>query len=179
MNNVKFVLFSAGIMLALAFTFSCSSDDDGGGNDIKSYKTVKIGNQVWMAENLNYNVKGSKCYDNKESNCDKYGRLYSWATAMGIDAKYNNEVWDGSDVKHRGICPSGWHIPSHNDWSELKSYVESDNGCKNCAGKYLKAKSGWIAGGNGEDKYSFSALPSSYGDSSGYFKGIGNYSDWW
>jgi len=142
---------AAAFGLALTFTFSCSSDDDGGGggnsgggtcngssginggngkgNNIANYKTKRIGDQVWMAENLNYNVTGSRCYgecgqvfvgmnENEEpimatlsnteikANCEKYGRLYDWATAMGIDAKYNKEEWGGSDVKHQGICPS-------------------------------------------------------------------------
>jgi len=177
--------------LALAFTFSCSSGGGGDGNfeygllsyQGKTYKTVKIGNQVWMAENLNYNVKGSKCYNNQESYCDKYGKLYDWATAMGIDAKYNKEEWGGSDVKHQGICPSGWHIPSKNDWEELINYVENENECSDCAGKYLKAKSGWDdyegKSGNGLDTYGFSALPGGGSDDLGRLGGAGSVGGWW
>ncbi|GBU25161.1 hypothetical protein R83H12_01801 [Fibrobacteria bacterium R8-3-H12] len=120
--------------------------------DGKSYKSVKIGTQTWMAENLNYNASGSLCYDNSEANCSKYGRLYDWATAMDIDAKYNKEKWGGSDVKHKGICPTGWHLPSDAEWTTLTNFVGSPAGTK------LKATSGWAEGGNGTDDCGFSAL---------------------
>jgi uncharacterized protein (TIGR02145 family) len=173
----------AGFLFALVFTFNgCSGDDsDGGGScDIKDYRTVVIGSQTWMAENLNCNVSGSKCYGDDNANCAKYGRLYDWATAMDIDKKYNSrQKWGGSDVKHRGICPSGWHIPSHSEWKQLIDYVGNDKGCTECAGKYLKATSGWSNDGNGTDTYSFSALPGGYGDSDGSFGSVGSIGHWW
>jgi len=185
--------------LALAFTFSCSSDggdNDGSGDgtsspssgaagnnkctDAASCKKKQIGNRVWMAENLNINVAGSVCYEKKDANCDKYGRLYTWAAAMGIDAKYNEQSWGGNDARHKGICPNGWHIPSNDDWEELENYVESSNGCSSgCAAKYLKAKSGWNSGGNGNDKYGFSALPGGLGRSGGDFYNVGIIGIWW
>jgi len=122
---------------------------------------------------------GSKCYNDDPANCAKYGRLYTWATAMGIDAKYNNQSWNESDVKHRGICPSSWHIPSGDDWKELINYVESSNGCSACAAKYLKATSERDSNGNGEDKYGFSALPGGFGYSNGYFNDVGGSGYWW
>jgi len=112
----------------------------------QNYKTVKIGNQTWMAENLNYNAKGSKCYEDKQENCEKYGRLYYWATAMGIDEKYNKAYWEKSS-KIQGICPSGWHIPSSMEWETLAKFADPSSSFKdnfnNIAGKKLKAKSGW------------------------------------
>ncbi|MCL1966630.1 MAG: fibrobacter succinogenes major paralogous domain-containing protein [Fibromonadales bacterium] len=127
----------------------------------QTYKTVKIGDQVWMAENMNYDVEGSKCYDDDPANCVTYGRLYSWRTAMVV-------------------CPSGWYLPSDDiDWLKLMQYVENDNGCWSCAGKYLKAKNGWYNNGNGEDKYDFSALPGGRGLSGGSFDFVGSTSYWW
>jgi uncharacterized protein (TIGR02145 family) len=157
--------------------------------DLQTYKWVKIGAQVWMAKNLNYNAAGSVCYNDNSTNCATYGRLYDWATAMGIDAKYNEELWNGSDIKHKGICPSGWHLPSNAEWETLRNYVESSNGCTQCAGKHLKATSGWnsYSGIINLDTYGFSALPGGYGFpailgcgvilTSGYHN-IGNLGDW-
>ncbi|MBL7961710.1 hypothetical protein JNL27_15870 [bacterium] len=73
--------------------------------DGKTYKTVKIGSQVWMAENLNYEVgEGCFCYDNNISNCNKYGKLYTW------------------DAAKRAV-PSGWHLPSKAEWETLLNYL--------------------------------------------------------
>jgi uncharacterized protein (TIGR02145 family) len=120
-----------------------------------------------MAENLDYNVSGSKCYDNKESNCAIYGRLYTWATA-------------------NTVCPSGWHLPSNADWNVLMKFVNPicpDNSNCEGAGKKLKATSGWAdpngKSGNGEDTYGFSALPGGAGNSDGSFSNVGNYGYWW
>ena len=204
-------LVAACVSLALAFTFSCSSDssDDpapaqssssGGG---KSYRTVQIGEQTWMAENLNHAVAGSKCYgeddqveiswneETKEgiyitlsaaevqANCAKYGRLYDWATAMDLDPSCNSNGCSGQvQSKHRGICPEGWHIPSNDDWTTLIDYVESQGGCSNCAGTRLKATIGWNAGA-GTDNYGFSALPGGRGYSDVSFKDVGYSGYWW
>jgi len=156
----KFTL-TATFGLALALAFSCSlQDDDNKGNNIANYRTVRIGNQTWMAENLNYKVNGSVCYDKDPVNCNKYGRLYDWKTA-------------------KTVCPAGWHLPSNADWNKLVSYVESNNGCNSCAGRYLKATSGWSNGGNGQDAYGFSALPGGFGSSDSSFSTVGYYGYWW
>jgi len=141
---------------------------------------VSIGTQVWMAENLNYDVSGSRCHKDDPANCAKYGRLYDWATAMALPSSCNSASCSGQILpKHRGICPQGWHIPSNEDWDKLFHYVDGSSGASSpydspTAGRYLKAKSGWNDNGNGEDKYGFSALPSGQ-----FSSGVGCYGDWW
>jgi len=148
----------------------------------KSYKTVTIGTQIWMAENLNYNVTGSKCNTDKDnqSMCDTYGRLYDWATAMGISSSYNSNYYNPSEsTKYRGVCPQGWHIPSIGEWNELTTYIERDKNCSDCAYKHLKSRSGWAIDYNdGLDSYGFSALPGGYKTSAGFFLG-GSTASWW
>jgi uncharacterized protein (TIGR02145 family) len=144
--------------------------------DNKLYKYVTIGTeataQTWMAENLNYNAKGSKCYaegvsdvsaDSVAKNCAKYGRLYDWPTAIS------------------GICPPNWHLPSDAEWTTLTDYVEGTSGCSYCAGRYLKSASGWnsYSGIVNSDNYGFSALPGGYGYSVGYFFYAYDRGYWW
>jgi uncharacterized protein (TIGR02145 family) len=167
--------------------------------DGKTYKTVKIGKQTWMAENLNHDVNGSKCYDNKPANCAKYGRLYNWATAMLLSASCNtSECKSKIQPKHKGFCPQGWHIPSVEESNQLFIFVDSDKGTKNkdyepgdryyseTAGKYLMAKESWKdyegKSGNGTDDYGFTFLPSGiYGldGSEKKFVGLGEVGGWW
>jgi len=121
--------------------------------DGKKYKVVKIGNQTWMAENLNYDARGSKCYDDDPVNCKKYGKLYNWETA-------------------KKACPSGWHLPNREEWNLLSGGTET-------AGKRLKSKSGWNGNGNGTDVFGFSALPGGNGYSDGNFDFVGINGNWW
>ena len=117
--------------------------------DGQTYKTVKIGEQWWMAENLNYRYipqiaeedSSSYCYDNDPANCAKYGRLYLWSAAMVV-------------------CPEGWHLPDTTEWNALFNAV----GGETTAGKKLKSTEGWKdkndgTSGNGSDNFGFSALP--------------------
>ncbi|MCF0223938.1 MAG: hypothetical protein HUK20_06685, partial [Fibrobacter sp.] len=137
------------------------------------YKTVTIGAQTWMAENLNYddsvstpNLKGGNwCYDNKGENCEIYGRLYTWTAAMNLDSMYNEKhAGDLVQTKHQGICPNGWHIPDSTEWNTLVNYVDGLDDEKNNEGYWLKTQYGWddyVDGisGNGIDGVGFSALP--------------------
>ena len=127
----------------------------------QTYKTVKIGTQTWMAENLNYAVDSSWCYNNSADNCAKYGRLYQWASAMDIDSAYNSKTWSGSDVNHQGICPDDWHLPSNDEWQTLYDYVDANNGSEG-VGTSLKSADGWTTYSGvatGTNGFGFSAFP--------------------
>jgi uncharacterized protein (TIGR02145 family) len=131
-----------------------------------------------MAENLDYTVAGSKCYNNNPDNCDKYGQLYDWSTAMNLPSSCNSNFCSNQiQSKHRGICPSGWHIPNDDDWNVLMDNV----GGFSTAGKHLKAQSGWnpYSGIENLDTYGFSALPGGLGYSDGSFGNVGNNGYWW
>jgi len=123
----------------------------------RTYETVVIGEQTWMAKNLDYagpcNDTGI-CYDYDYKNCTTYGRLYNLETAMKV-------------------CPDGWHLPSNEEWSVL---IEAAGGWES-----LKSKRGWRIY-NGTNAYGFSALPGGYVEfyrGQYYFMYIGAYGDWW
>ena len=146
--------------------------------DGQSYRTVTIGTQTWMAENLNYKTDSSRCYDNDPSNCRKYGRLYQWSSAMGLAASYNSTTWGGSDVKYQGICPTGWHVPSDAEWTTLTTYI----GGQSNAGTKLRANSSLWSTNTGTDAYGFRVLPagSRYYDGSFYsFAALGYCTEFW
>jgi uncharacterized protein (TIGR02145 family) len=144
--------------------------------DGQTYSAVQIGNQCWMAENLNYDQDSHGndwCYDNNSSNCDTYGRLYDWAALMqGASSSSSNP----SGVQ--GVCPDGWHVPSDDEWTELENYVSND-GHSGSEGTALKSTSGWYGNGNGTDDYGFSGLPGGNRSNYGYFYDIGDYGYWW
>ena len=149
--------------------------------DGKIYRTVTIGTQTWMAENLNYAdsiktpslLKRSWCYDNEPANCDVGGRLYTWVAAIdsvalydcgnGVDCGYGKTC--SLPAKVQGVCPSGWHLPTLAEWNILFTEV----GGKSTAGKILKSQTGWYHNGNGTDGVGFSALPTGYRDYRGHF----------
>jgi uncharacterized protein (TIGR02145 family)/uncharacterized repeat protein (TIGR02543 family) len=141
--------------------------------DGKKYKKVKINNQAWMAENLNYdvpNVETDVCYNNSEENCAKYGRLYNWNTAVG---GADGSATDPSGI--RGVCPVGWHVPSDAEWRTLTNYVGTNAGTK------LKSSTGWSSSKapTGLDIYGFSALPGGYANEAGTFGAVGTRGYWW
>ena len=162
---------------------SLTDDRDG-----QTYKTVKIGEQIWMAENLNYEERNSYCYNDSAEYCAKYGRLYTWAAAMdsaeswssnGRYCGFNKTCSSKNPV--RGICPKGWHLPSD---QEFKTLFEAVGG-KSTAGTALKSTSGWHNEGSGTDAFGFSALPAGDRETSGrrdadvVFNNEGNSTYFW
>jgi uncharacterized protein (TIGR02145 family) len=75
--------------------------------DGKVYKTVAIGKQTWLAENMNFETKDSWCYDDSAKNCNIYGRLYIYESALKA-------------------CPSRWHLPTDAEWMTLMRFLGSD-----------------------------------------------------
>jgi len=144
---------------------------------------IKIGEQVWMAENLNVekfqngdpvpqaktseewvqaaeNEKPAWCYyDFDPSNGEKYGKLYNW---YAVDDR-------------RGLAPKGWHVASTLDWDALAKQTGGDS----YAGAKLKTKTGWLKNGNGENSSGFSALPGGFCDQFGNFYELGEEGYWW
>ncbi len=127
--------------------------------DGKEYKLVTVGEQKWMAENLNFETEKSRCYDNANENCLKYGRLYTWADAQDV-------------------CPAGTHLPSYDEFNALYKYVREEqqsNGTTEA--KFLKSKEGWKdynGKKGGDDTYGFSALPAGLFADTGYVR-IGEF----
>ena len=150
--------------------------------DGQTYRTVKIGNQVWMRDNLNFRTGSSSCYNDDTSFCTKYGLLYTWATALDSVGEFSTNskgcgynAWSCRPVSPTyGICPDGWRIPSTIDWSILFGKV----GGKDVAGKALKSASDWLNDGNGTDEASFTALPGGRFEE-GIFYLIGNDASFW
>ena len=151
--------------------------------DKQLYRVVTIGEQTWMAENLNYKTENSLCgggNGENEGDCSKYGRLYTWAAAVG---KSEDECGYGKTCglsgKVRGVCPEGWHLPDNTEWNKLFIAV----GGQSIAGKKLKSQSGWKdydgTSGNGTDAYGFSAFPAGLRSYDGLFYREGNNALFW
>jgi len=189
------------LLSALLVLMALSSFGEGViAQDRITYKTVKIGKQVWMAENLNVSEfrngdpiqeaktdeewekvgiagKPAWCYyNNGPTNGEKYGKLYNWYAV--------NDP--------RGLAPSGWHLPSEDEWIELEMYFglsKSDAYDENWRvtkdwrvtneGIKLKASSGWEEGGNGTNSSGFAALPAGSRGYTGIFHDIGYVANFW
>lgn len=151
--------------------------------DSQSYRTVAVGRQTWMAQNLAYagatdSVLG-RCAGDDPQLCALYGRFYDWKTSAGLPQSYkitNDPAFP--DSIRRGICPAGWRLPTISDWDTLVGtadvqddsdwnaglpWVDSGNGYRNVFW-YLKSKQGWTSDAisrDGDD-FGFRALPVGY-----------------
>ena len=159
--------------------------------DGQTYKTVTIGTQTWMAENLNYadsvmtpSLNGrSWCYDNNADFCAKYGRLYTWAAAIDSVALQNQDDnlicgygrFCKSLLKKQGLCPDSWHLPDTTEWKMLFETV----GGQGVAGRALKTQSNWSDNSGGTNSYGFSALPSGYYREYDGFSYVNHLSNFW
>jgi len=152
-TQTTFIMPPADVTVTAEFESSIFTDP----RDGKLYKSVKIGNQTWMAQNLYYAINEtdviSKCYfGNTPDSCKKYGLLYDWTTA-------------------KTVCPTGWHLPSDVEWQSLTDHIGSS-----IAGKQLKAKTpDW----DGTDEYGFTALPGGRRESNGATSSAGTSGYWW
>jgi len=174
-----------GINTKQTITLRQSSSGGGvvGDNKCTSAETCKSkkmpDGKTWMTENLNIKASsGSWCYNDSDSYCGKYGRLYTWVAAMSLpDSCATKSCASQISSKHRGICPSGWHLPSSQEWTAL---VDSAGGYNN-AGAKLKSRDGWYSssGISSTDEYGFSALPGGFRYSGGSFYDAGGNGRWW
>lgn len=180
------------VLLAASASYAGTLKDS---RDGKTYKTVQIGDKVWMAENLNFDYNHSTaksmCYDNKPENCEKYGRLYTWAAAMDSAAIFSK---DGARCGYgkkcdaigtvRGVCPEGWHLPSKEEFEDLKTLAGQKAADIKKAGTVLKSTTGWKENdgksGNGTDGLGFGALlAGDYNSIFGHFNFEGSSADFW
>ena len=150
----KIVSVAFGALLVCALV-ACDSDLKDP-RDGRVYKTVKIGSQVWMAENLDYETEESYCFRDNPIFCTAQGRLYT------LDAA-------------RKACPAGWRLPTYDDFNDLISAA----GGPDSAGTKLKSKTGWQKRRgkdcNGTDDFGFNAVPAGYRASNGKYYDDGGY----
>ena len=194
--------------VVITTTSCCGSFVDA--RDSKTYGAILIGSQCWMSQNLDYSTSGAitpiatgqgaagtqkYCYGDNAANCTTYGGLYEWAEMMNGSVSCNGTGAPPNDkcaTNVQGICPTGWHIPSHYEWTTLEKNVGTNPG----AFPYDITTTGWLGtdeGGNlketgtlhwttpntgATNSSNFAALPGGY-SWSGSFGNVGIYGFWW
>ena len=158
------------------------------------FEKVKIGQQTWMVQNLNYATENSKCgggEGTEEGDCAKYGRLYTWTDAVGkTEEACGNGHKCSLPSRVQGICPDGWHLPSQAELEALINKVNTSVQEKDNAGLHLKANSAlWIdyeddnkvtQSGAGDNTSGFTALPGGqYNVNESKFKFSGEAAYFW
>lgn len=164
----------------ITFSFIKCADSDS-----NHYATVTINNQTWMQENLKTTKYNDGTSIAKVTDNTAWGNLitpaYCWynndsATyTQSYGALYNWYVVDTTSNSKKNVCPSGWHVPSDDDWGSLSAFLVGSGG------KALKSINNWNSNGNGRDDYGFSALPGGYRNynTGSVYEGTGNYGFWW
>lgn len=146
--------------------------------DGETYRTVQIGNQTWMAENLRFNAEGSFAPNGNEDNVPKYGRLYTWTSALDVPSSFaeeslivNHEIaLKIREKNYKGLAPEGWHIPSNKEWEELMAQLKSND-------EDLRSACFWHK--PGKDSVGFFALPAGYRFGNGAFWHFGDRTRFW
>lgn len=140
--------------------------------DGKNYRTVTIGKQIWMAQNLAYAAPGSTWTQGDSTNYSAFGRLYTWASAM------NGAMGVHSTKGIQGICPTGWHLPTFLEWSELIDYASLF--LNKSAGKNLSDSTSWSWYSKGKDIFGFAAMSAGVRDTTGSkYLWFGTNADFW
>lgn len=151
--------------------------------DGQVYRTIALGRQLWMAQNLNFLAKGSEWPLRAVDSGAKYGRFYGWSEAMGLSSGFDLGKWGGSDQGRQGVCPTGWHLPAASEWLRLKRTLDS-------AGPdpmgHLRSNGGWVdrarMPGFGQDSSGFRGLAAGRIEDSlgiGRFVREGSGAWWW
>jgi len=153
--------------------------------DGRKYRIAPIGAQIWMAQNLNFKTDSSWWYNNDSDTGAKYGRVYTWASAMGLDDSCNRKGCAAQvRPKTQGACPPQWHVPTDREWTILVTTVEADPRVGVAeGGTALKTWSGWIPNGyldgNGTDLFGFRGIPSGAKWIGGIHLIRGGDANWW
>lgn len=146
--------------------------------DSRTYKTIQFGGLTWMAQNLDYSPGGTLgiCAANSTDSCEKYGRLYSWAEVMGVAASYNTDSL-GSTPPAPGICPTGFHVPSVDEFTKWDSAYPS-----NSAYEVKSSAPGVWQTNNGLDIAGFNGLPAGFDYGTDIYdqpSSLGSGAWWW
>ena len=156
MKKVRAVLGVASIFGSMAIQVDGQSPADqfADQRDGQVYETVRIGDQIWIARNLNFSYGSKTCYDNAPDFCIKYGALYSWEEAMEV-------------------CPDGWHLPSKDEWEVLIGHLGVAD-----AGQKLKASPDDAIPWDGTNETGFTALSAGAGNGEGFHR-MGDWALFW
>tara|TARA_R110000787_G_scaffold55942_1_gene128806 strand:+ start:10157 stop:10873 length:717 start_codon:yes stop_codon:yes gene_type:complete len=156
------------------------------------YRTITIGNQTWMAENLkttSFNDGISMTKFTFGENWNKDGQtfpFYTWADTSDLNNVYDEElpeefygaIYNEAAIVSGKLAPNGWRIPTLQDWMELKNFTSNDGNTGN-EGTALKSSTGWISfSGNGTDLYEFNGLANGYTNNFGGATGAESIATW-